>query len=174
MAKFYFTYGSSGQPFVGGWTEVEAPDRHMACEAFRIFHPNKTEGLLNCCSVYSQEEFLGTGMVSGNFGACCHEYISLKQAKKGYSWHEELVNRLLSSCFAVNDYAADGDVNRNHTNYGQATAWARLLVDLGHKVDMPCVSKEDNDDLLIIRYIIIDGKRFQLKEAAEPVKEAVQ
>ena len=23
--KFYFTYGTDGQPFVGGWTEVEAP-----------------------------------------------------------------------------------------------------------------------------------------------------
>lgn len=24
MPKFYFTYGTDGQPFVGGWTEVEA------------------------------------------------------------------------------------------------------------------------------------------------------
>lgn len=23
MAKFYFTYGTEGQPFVGGWTEKE-------------------------------------------------------------------------------------------------------------------------------------------------------
>ena len=22
--KYYFTYGTDGQPFVGGWTEVEA------------------------------------------------------------------------------------------------------------------------------------------------------
>lgn len=26
MARFYFTYGTDGQPFVGGWTEVEAPN----------------------------------------------------------------------------------------------------------------------------------------------------
>ena len=24
MARFYFTYGTDGQPFVGGWTEVDA------------------------------------------------------------------------------------------------------------------------------------------------------
>lgn len=24
MPKFYFTYGTDGQPFVGGWTEVDA------------------------------------------------------------------------------------------------------------------------------------------------------
>ena len=45
MPKFYFTYGTEGQPFVGGWTEVEAPDGHAACAAFRACHPDKTEGL---------------------------------------------------------------------------------------------------------------------------------
>lgn len=43
MAKFYFTYGTDGQPFFGGWTEVEAPDAHAACAAFRAYHPDKTE-----------------------------------------------------------------------------------------------------------------------------------
>ena len=47
MAKFYFTYGTDGQPFFGGWTEVEAPDAHAACAAFRAYHPDKTEGLVN-------------------------------------------------------------------------------------------------------------------------------
>ena len=40
MPKFYFTYGAEGQPFVGGWTEVEAPDGHAACAAFRAYHPD--------------------------------------------------------------------------------------------------------------------------------------
>lgn len=31
MAKFYFTYGTDGQPFFGGWTEVEAPGRSRGC-----------------------------------------------------------------------------------------------------------------------------------------------
>lgn len=71
MPKFYFTYGTDGQPFVGGWTEVEAPDRRAACAAFRSYHPDKTEGLLNCSSVYmrpgsSRPRCIGTEtLVSG-------------------------------------------------------------------------------------------------------------
>ena len=62
MAKFYFTYGTDGQPFFGGWTEVEAPDAHAACAAFRAYHPDKTEGLVNCSSIYDEEKFKLTGM----------------------------------------------------------------------------------------------------------------
>lgn len=81
MPKFYFTYGTDGQPFVGGWTEVEAPDRHAACAAFRAYHPDKTEGLLNCSSVYSEETFLKLCMSGpdGNFGRHCHEVITIAQ-----------------------------------------------------------------------------------------------
>lgn len=31
--KFYFTYGSSGMAYEGGWTEVEAPSRATAISA---------------------------------------------------------------------------------------------------------------------------------------------
>lgn len=82
MPKFYFTYGSEGQPFCGGWTEVEAPDRHAACAAFRAYHPDKTEGLLNCCSCYTEEDFKKTSMYQqpdGNFGYRCHEIITLQR-----------------------------------------------------------------------------------------------
>lgn len=81
MPKFYFTYGTEGQPFIGGWTEVEAPDGHTACAAFRAFHPEKTEGLLNCSSVYSEENFKRTSMYGpeGNFGYRCHETITLQR-----------------------------------------------------------------------------------------------
>lgn len=78
MPTFYFTYGTDGQPFVGGWTEVEAPDGHAACAAFRAYHPDKTEGLLNCSSVYNEEDFKKTSMWSdSNFGRRCHERITL-------------------------------------------------------------------------------------------------
>lgn len=78
--KFYFTYGSEGQPYIGGWTEVEAKDRHAACNAFRAYHPDKTEGLLNCSSVYDEEQFKRTEMYrSGNFGHRCHEVITLRR-----------------------------------------------------------------------------------------------
>ena len=72
MAKFYFTYGTDGQPFFGGWTEVEAPDAHAACAAFRAYHPDKTEGLVNCSSIYDEEKFKLTGMYrESNFGFRC-------------------------------------------------------------------------------------------------------
>lgn len=76
--KFYFTYGTEGQPFHGGWTEVIAPTRKAACKIFRIYHPDKTAGLLNCSSVYAAQEFERTSMyASDNLGARCHEVIQL-------------------------------------------------------------------------------------------------
>ncbi len=81
MPKFYFTYGTSGQPFHGGWTEVEAPDMKAACDAFRIFHPDETKGILNCASIYSEEQFKHTQMAGpeGNFHQGCHETITLRR-----------------------------------------------------------------------------------------------
>lgn len=81
MAKFYFTYGTEGQPFYGGWTEVEAPNIRAASFAFRAFHPDKTEGLLNCSDVYGEEHFKRTSMYGpgGNFGHRCHETITLQR-----------------------------------------------------------------------------------------------
>lgn len=79
MERFYFTYGSEGQPFVGGWTEIEAPDIKTACAIFRAFHPDKYEGLLNCADYYSEERFMKTKMAGpgGNFGRRCHERITV-------------------------------------------------------------------------------------------------
>lgn len=80
MAKFYFTYGTDGQPFFGGWTEVEAPDAHAACAAFRAYHPDKTEDLVNCSSIYDEEKFKLTEMYrESNFGFRCHEIITLRR-----------------------------------------------------------------------------------------------
>lgn len=79
MKKFYFTYGSEGHPFVGGWTEVEAPDMNSACSIFQVVHPNKSGDCLNCSSIYAEDEFKRTQMAGpkGNFGARCHEKITL-------------------------------------------------------------------------------------------------
>lgn len=76
---YYFTYGTSDtQPFVGGWTEIEAPDARSAAALFRAYHPDRDEGILNCSSVYTQELFEHTEMFrEGNFGFRCHERIQL-------------------------------------------------------------------------------------------------
>lgn len=80
MARYFFTYGTDGQPFVGGWTEVDAPDGHAACAAFRAYYPDKTEGLVNCSSIYDEEHFKLTEMYrKGNFGFRCHEIITLRR-----------------------------------------------------------------------------------------------
>lgn len=83
MPKYYFTYGTDGQPFVGGWTEIEAPDVHAACAVFRSFHPDKTPGILNCSSAYTEDNFLKSCMATpdGNFRRFCHERISVTYEK---------------------------------------------------------------------------------------------
>lgn len=160
MARFYFTYGGNEVfPFQGGWTEVEAEDRHKACAAFRAYHPDITEGILNCSDVYTQEDFMETGMAEDNLGACCHEYISLKQAEKEFSYFEVLKERLLMDCYMVNDCAVEGDLNRNHVNYGCAINLARVIKDIGHTVDIPFVGY---GDFVRIRYVVIDGQRIDL------------
>lgn len=82
---FYFTYGTDGQPFRGGWTVVEdAPNVGVACELFRAYHPDKTKGILNCASIYSEDAFFKTDMPRcGNFGAFEQERITVKRAVNG-------------------------------------------------------------------------------------------
>ena len=76
MDKIYvFTYGSEGQPFVGGWTEVMAPDEETAVRIFEAFHPPVRGNLIPCASIYTLDEFKETKMVMGNLGARCHESI---------------------------------------------------------------------------------------------------
>lgn len=81
MSKFYFTYGMSGYPFAGGWTEIEATDKRQACQIFRIVHPDRTKGLLNCSDIYTEAQFAASDMSGndGNFGKYCQEKISLQR-----------------------------------------------------------------------------------------------
>lgn len=84
MKKFYFTYGTEGQPFCGGWTEITAPTRQIACGVFRAFHPDVYKGLLNCSSVYDAAQFEETEMFhNGNFGCGCHESIAVTRTVFG-------------------------------------------------------------------------------------------
>ncbi len=71
IKNFYFTYGSwEGFPYSNGWTKIEAPDRKSAVTIFRALHPDKTEGVVNCSSIYDEETFHKTEMWrTGNFGA---------------------------------------------------------------------------------------------------------
>lgn len=78
LKEFYFTYGTCGQPYLGGWTVVLAENLKQAIAVFRIFHPDENEGLINCADFYDEAQFKETQMYrEGNFGAFCHERISL-------------------------------------------------------------------------------------------------
>ena len=81
MAKYYYTYGTDGEyPFIGGWTEVEAVSRQAANRLFRMVHPDKTPGILNCAFVYTEEQFKQTSMyMCGNFDRFCVERLSLNR-----------------------------------------------------------------------------------------------
>ncbi len=74
---FFFTYGDSEtHPFHGGWTIVYANSLEEAEKKFQKKHPNKVSSLLNCAFVYTEEQFIKTGMIfSGNRGSFCHEVI---------------------------------------------------------------------------------------------------
>lgn len=77
--RFFFTYGiSPSYPFRGGWTEVEAPSYSAARALFRIYHPDKTEGLLNCADIYTEESMMTSDMWrTDNLGSRCHERITV-------------------------------------------------------------------------------------------------
>lgn len=75
--KFYFTYSSSGMAYKGGWTEVEAPSRATAVQAFSAFH-RPVNGMTACSDIYTEAAFRKTGMLdSGNFGAKTREKITI-------------------------------------------------------------------------------------------------
>ena len=82
IKNFYFTYGTEGHPFYGGWSKIEAPTREIAIALFRLIHPDKTPGLVNCSSIYDEETFRKTSMwIRGNFGIHEHEVVSMQHIR---------------------------------------------------------------------------------------------
>lgn len=81
METFYFTYGTDKRfPFQGGWTEVHATDRNQAVALFRREHPDRTPGLVNCSSIYTEKQFqdkvLPLYKDGDAFWSVCHECIT--------------------------------------------------------------------------------------------------
>ena len=72
VQKFYFTFGNEGYPYAGGWVEILAESRSEAVKVFRQHYPDRYEGMVNCCDIYSEDSFKKTCMVNGNLGAKCH------------------------------------------------------------------------------------------------------
>lgn len=74
------------------------------------------------------------------------------------NYYQTLRMRLYLAADMVNHCADDGDLKRNHTNYGAATAWAAAIDDLGHNADLPVW--EDDNGMLRIPFIGIDGEKW--------------
>ena len=86
MTTFYFTYGSEGHAYVGGWTEITVPDKdgkpdfNAAIGVFNAIHPPKGDGAaVECGGIYTEEQFKTKPMYKyGNFGHFCRERMILK------------------------------------------------------------------------------------------------
>lgn len=81
METFYFTYGTDKNfPFQGGWTEVHAAARNQAVALFRREHPDRSPGLVNCSSIYTEKQFkdkvLPLYKDGDAFWSVCHECIT--------------------------------------------------------------------------------------------------
>ena len=80
---FYFTFGSSGQIYEGGWVQIKAETLCQAQEKFRRHFGVRAWkdhdpwcGTLAYASHYDQEDFDTMEMFkTGNYGAMCHEVI---------------------------------------------------------------------------------------------------
>jgi len=78
MKQYYFTYGTEGMDYVGGWTVVHAPDLNTACNLFMAVHPSGENGCIKCAGIYKEEHFENTTMFrEGNFGKSCVERIEV-------------------------------------------------------------------------------------------------
>lgn len=95
IKNFYFTYGTSeSYPFQGGWTKIEAFNRECAIQIFKALHPNIHEGIINCCDMYTEEEFRQSEMWSkGNLGfheqeVILMQYINIKERQNKMPWED--------------------------------------------------------------------------------------
>jgi hypothetical protein len=69
---------------------------------------------------------------------------------------EKLKADTIMAASRTNQCADGKDVNRNHVNYGTTTAYANVLRELGHEVDIPVW--EDESGCLRIPKLNINGK----------------
>ncbi|MGI6751109.1 MAG: hypothetical protein ACOX4U_00590 [Anaerovoracaceae bacterium] len=80
MNKYYFTFGSSGQIYDGGWVEIHADSLREAQEKFIERYGEKAYKHPKCLNYswdYTEEEFKRTIMYEDgkNYGVGCHEVI---------------------------------------------------------------------------------------------------
>lgn len=70
-------------------------------------------------------------------------------------FYSKLRQQLHSNAEAVNYYAKEKDLGRNHVNYGACTALAGVLKELGHPTSAAVY--ENDEGYLMVPFIEIDG-----------------
>lgn len=79
MRAYYFTFGSSGQIYEGGWIRILAYNLKEAQRKFKKRYGSEAVddiGLLRYAGSYTEEEFKKDDMFrEGNFGAFLHETL---------------------------------------------------------------------------------------------------
>lgn len=76
--------------------------------------------------------------------------------KKNTMYEEIFLGMYRSIDWMVQNYNSK-DLNRNHVNYGSATAFASVLRSMGHEVDLRVYGE---GDYLLTNGIVVDGKQF--------------
>lgn len=107
--KFYFTYGSSGMAYEGGWTEVEAPSITIAWQAFTAFHP----------SVNGSKVFYATDM--GNLNGITASYYDLYLVEANY--RDEEIQAKIAEKKVNGEYIYERRVLRDHMSEQDAIDW---------------------------------------------------
>lgn len=69
--------------------------------------------------------------------------------------YEKYYSALLLAVNLMNSHAEGKDLPRNHTAYGTAAAYASILRDFGHEVDI-CVYGDG--DYLVSAKLVVDGE----------------
>lgn len=135
METFYFTYGTDKNfPFQGGWTEVHAADRNQAVALFRREHPDRSPGLVNCSSIYTEKQFqdkvLPLYKDGDAFWRVCHECITPEGVTHPLMENRPDMDQLLHQF--VETY---GRLYDNPELYGKESATARAAFDEKTKSD---------------------------------------
>lgn len=155
METFYFTYGTDKNfPFQGGWTEVHAADRNQAVALFRREHPDKTPGLVNCSSIYTEKQFqdkvLPLYKDGDAFWSVCHECITPEGVtypiKENRPDMDMLLNefnaaydRLYNNAFITSEETSASNVFDNKV---KSDPWYKALVQDFFKVRQDFISSE--------------------------------
>lgn len=56
--RYFFTFGSSDQfPFNNGYLIVKAENIRQAVSLFRVYFPDRTDGVINCSDYYTEADW---------------------------------------------------------------------------------------------------------------------